>query len=154
MLDCHSTGALARPAPDNTQEVRPSAMSAPQPPRSASPQPDARPQPEVVAAPTGAPMAEIPLDVPAAPPVAIHTPAHRIPASASSPPDAPAPERAPAPQAITQLRLPPVMFEWGARPYPPREVYRAYLAQSDVFVGLYWQRYGWVAPGMDVSGLE
>ena len=23
-----------------------------------------------------------------------------------------------------------------------------------MFVGLYWQRYGWVGPGMEVSGLE
>ncbi len=30
------------------------------------------------------------------------------------------------------------MFELGARPHPPRELYRAYLAQSDVFVGIYW----------------
>jgi hypothetical protein len=52
------------------------------------------------------------------------------------------------------LRLTPVMFELGARPHPPRELYRAYLAQSDVFVGIYWQRYGWVAPGESVSGLE
>jgi uncharacterized protein DUF4062 len=33
-------------------------------------------------------------------------------------------------------------------------MYRAYLDQSQVFVGIYWQRYGWVAPGMAVSGLE
>jgi len=33
-------------------------------------------------------------------------------------------------------------------------MYRAYLAQSQVFVGIYWQRYGWVAPGMEISGLE
>jgi len=33
-------------------------------------------------------------------------------------------------------------------------VYRAYLAQSDVFIGLYWQQYGKAAPGMAVSGLE
>src|SRR5262249_25527082 len=33
-------------------------------------------------------------------------------------------------------------------------MYRAYVEQSQVFVGIYWQRYGWVAPGMDVSGLE
>ena len=46
------------------------------------------------------------------------------------------------------------MFELGARPHPPRELYRAYLRQSDVFVGLYGERYGWVAPGEDVSGLE
>src|SRR5262245_65613501 len=46
------------------------------------------------------------------------------------------------------------MFEAGARPYSPAEVYRAYLAQSDVFLGLYWQRYGQLAPGARVSGLE
>ncbi len=46
------------------------------------------------------------------------------------------------------------MFELGARPHPPREVYRAYLAQSQVFIGIYWQRYGWVAPGEHISGLE
>jgi hypothetical protein len=33
-------------------------------------------------------------------------------------------------------------------------MYRAYLDQSQVFVGIYWQRYGWVPPGMDISGLE
>ncbi len=57
-------------------------------------------------------------------------------------------------RAIEALRLTPVMFELGARPHPPRELYRAYLAQSDIFVGLYWQRYGWIGPGMDISGLE
>ena len=46
------------------------------------------------------------------------------------------------------------MFELGARPYPPAELYRAYLAQSDVFLGLYWQRYGQLVPGRGVSGLE
>ena len=46
------------------------------------------------------------------------------------------------------------MFEAGARPHPPREVYQAYLAQSDVFIGIYWQRYGQVNAGMEVSGLE
>src|SRR5256714_9504382 len=46
------------------------------------------------------------------------------------------------------------MFESGARPHPPREVYRAYLSQSQVFVGIYWQSYGWVAPGEERSGLE
>ena len=33
-------------------------------------------------------------------------------------------------------------------------MYQQYLAQSDVFIGLYWQRYGQPAPGMRVSGLE
>jgi Domain of unknown function (DUF4062) len=57
-------------------------------------------------------------------------------------------------RAISALRLTPVLFEAGARPYPPRELYRAYLAQSDIFIGLYWQRYGRVGPGMAVSSLE
>ncbi|MGK5114419.1 MULTISPECIES: ATP-binding protein [unclassified Geodermatophilus] len=65
-----------------------------------------------------------------------------------------APERRTARAAVEGVRLTPVMFELGARPHPPRELYRAYLAQSDVFVGIYWQRYGWVAPGEAVSGLE
>ncbi|MET0885318.1 MAG: DUF4062 domain-containing protein [Mycetocola sp.] len=64
------------------------------------------------------------------------------------------PERRAARGAIERLRLAPVMFELGARPHPPRDLYRAYLEQSDVFVGLYWQQYGWVAPGEELSGLE
>jgi hypothetical protein len=63
-------------------------------------------------------------------------------------------ERQAVSRAISALRLTPVMFDAGARPHPPAEVYRAYLAQSDVFIGLYWQRYGQVVPGMQVSGLE
>ena len=55
---------------------------------------------------------------------------------------------------MEQLRLTPILFELGARPHPPRALYRSYLAQSQVFVGIYWQRYGWVAPDIDISGLE
>jgi predicted ATPase len=33
-------------------------------------------------------------------------------------------------------------------------VYRAYLEQSDIFIGVYWQRYGWIGPDMEISGLE
>jgi class 3 adenylate cyclase len=47
-----------------------------------------------------------------------------------------------------------VWFESGARPHPPQSMYRAYLDQSQIFVGIYWQRYGWVGPGMEISGLE
>ena len=52
------------------------------------------------------------------------------------------------------MHLAPVMFELGARPHPPQQLYRAYLDQSDVFVGIYWQQYGWIAPGEEISGLE
>jgi predicted ATPase/tetratricopeptide (TPR) repeat protein len=84
----------------------------------------------------------------------IRTPDQRLHVFVSSTLDELAPERAAAREAIAQLRLTPVLFESGARPYPPRELYQSYLAQSDIFLGLYWQRYGWVAPGMEVSGLE
>jgi predicted ATPase len=65
-----------------------------------------------------------------------------------------APERVAARRAVESLRLIPVMFELGARPHPARSLYRAYLAQSHIFVGLYAQRYGWVAPEESISGLE
>src|SRR6266571_4116672 len=84
----------------------------------------------------------------------IRTPDQRVRVFISSTLDELAPERAAAREAISQMRLTPVFFESGARPYPPRELYRAYLGQSDIFVGIYWQRYGWVAPTMQVSGLE
>jgi predicted ATPase len=63
-------------------------------------------------------------------------------------------ERRAVSHAISALRLTPVMFEAGARPHPPQDLYHAYLAQSDVFIGLYWQRYGETPPGMTVSGLQ
>ena len=84
----------------------------------------------------------------------IRTPDQRVRVFVSSTLDELAPERAAVREAITQLRLTPVFFESGARPYAPRELYQAYLAQSDIFVGIYWQHYGWVAPMMQVSGLE
>ena len=84
----------------------------------------------------------------------IRTPDQRVRVFVSSTLDELAPERVAAREAIAQLHLTPVLFESGARPYPPRELYQAYLTQSDIFVGLYWQRYGWVAPSMEVSGLE
>src|SRR5262245_9030724 len=92
----------------------------------------------------------------AAPPIPalIRTPDQRVRVFVSSTLEELAPERAAVRDAISQLRLTPVLFEAGARPYPPRELYQAYLAQSDIFLGLYWQRYGWVAPGSQISGLE
>jgi predicted ATPase len=84
----------------------------------------------------------------------IRTPDQRLRVFVSSTLEELAEERQAVARAITALRLTPVMFELGARPHPPQELYRAYLAQSDVFVGLYWQRYGWVGPGMEISGLE
>ena len=84
----------------------------------------------------------------------IRTPDQRLRVFVSSTLNELAAEREAARAAIGQLQLAPVTFESGARPHPARSVYRAYLEQSDVFVGIYWQRYGWVGPGMAISGLE
>jgi predicted ATPase len=84
----------------------------------------------------------------------IRTPDRRLRVFVSSTLGELAEERQAVSHAISALRLTRVMFDAGARPHPPAEVYRAYLAQSDVFIGLYWQRYGQIVPGLQVSGLE
>ncbi|MGY1670808.1 ATP-binding protein [Geodermatophilus sp. SYSU D00710] len=84
----------------------------------------------------------------------IRTPDQRLRVFVSSTMRELADERVAVRGAVERLRLTPVLFELGARPHPPRELYLAYLQQSDVFVGVYWQSYGWVAPGQSVSGLE
>ena len=84
----------------------------------------------------------------------IRTPDQRVRVFVSSALQELAAERRAVRDAIAGLRLVPVMFELGARPHPPQNVYRAYLAQSQVFVGIYWQSYGWVAPWERMSGLE
>src|SRR6187200_3379099 len=86
--------------------------------------------------------------------LAIRTPDQKLRVFVSSTLRELADERQAVRSAIERLRLAPVMFELGARPHPPRELYRSYLAQSDVFVGIYGDSYGWVAPDAEVSGLE
>jgi predicted ATPase/class 3 adenylate cyclase len=93
-------------------------------------------------------------DPPADQAAVILTPDQRVRVFISSTLGELAAERAAARRAITRLHLVPVWYESGARPHPPRSMYRAYVEQSQVFVGIYWQRYGWVAPGMEISGLE
>ncbi len=84
----------------------------------------------------------------------IRTPDQRVRVFVSSTLGELAAERRAVTAAITQLRLTPVLFELGARPYAPQDLYRAYLNQSDIFVGIYAESYGWVAPSMEISGLE
>ena len=60
----------------------------------------------------------------------IRTPDQRLRVFVSSTLGELAEERAAVRAAIERLRLVPVMFELGARPHPPRELYRAYLVQS------------------------
>jgi predicted ATPase len=96
----------------------------------------------------------IPAQMPTARAATIRTPDQRVRVFASSTLRELAAERRAVREAVTRLHLVPVMFELGARPHPPRQVYRDYLAQSQIFVGVYWQSYGWVPPGADISGLE
>jgi Domain of unknown function (DUF4062) len=69
--------------------------------------------------------------------IVIRTPDQRVRVFVSSALRELAAERRAAEAAITQLRLTPVLFELGARPYAPQDLYRAYLKQSDVFIGIY-----------------
>jgi len=84
----------------------------------------------------------------------ILTPDQRLRVFVSSTLQELAEERNAVKQAIQQIHLTPVMFEMGARPHAPRNLYRQYLAQSQIFIGIYWERYGWVAPEETISGLE
>ncbi|MBP6793934.1 MAG: DUF4062 domain-containing protein [Saprospiraceae bacterium] len=84
----------------------------------------------------------------------IKTPDQRVRVFISSTINELAEERKAAREAIENLRLIPVFFEAGARPHPPRDLYSAYLDQSHIFLGIYWNSYGWVAPGSSISGLE
>jgi predicted ATPase/class 3 adenylate cyclase len=87
-------------------------------------------------------------------PGSILTPDRRVRVFISSTLGELAPERDAVEAAVRTLRMTPVRFEVGARPHRPDELYRSYLDQSDVFVGIYWESYGWVAPGATVSGIE
>jgi predicted ATPase/Tfp pilus assembly protein PilF len=84
----------------------------------------------------------------------IRTPDQRLRVFVSSTLQELAEERAAVKAAVERLHLSPVLFELGARPHAAATLYRSYLAQSHIFIGIYWQRYGWVAPGMTISGLE
>ncbi len=84
----------------------------------------------------------------------ILTPDQRLRVFVSSTLQELAEERISVKNAIQNIQLIPVMFEMGARPHAPRNLYREYLAQSQIFVGIYWESYGWVAPDENVSGLE
>src|SRR4029453_3389025 len=84
----------------------------------------------------------------------IRTPDYRLRVFISSTLKELAEEREATRQAVINLRLMPVMFESGARAHPSHELYRSYLSQSHIFIGIYWQSYGWVSEGEQISGLE
>lgn len=63
-------------------------------------------------------------------------------------------ERSAARAAIGSLRMEPVYFGDGARPMPPPAIYRALLRQCPIFIGIYWNEYGQLVPGLEISGIE
>jgi predicted ATPase len=86
--------------------------------------------------------------------VVIRTPDQHLRVFVSSTLNELADERRAVQEALTKLHLAPIMFESGARPHPAQDLYQAYLSQSHIFIGIYWQSYGWIGPGMQISGLE
>jgi Domain of unknown function (DUF4062) len=60
----------------------------------------------------------------------IRTPDQRLRVFVSSTLAKLAAERAAVREAIERLKLTPVLFELGARPHPPRDLYRTYLEQK------------------------
>jgi Domain of unknown function (DUF4062) len=84
----------------------------------------------------------------------IQTPDERVRVFISSTMEELSAERVAVREAVRRLHLTPILFELGARPHPPKDLYLAYLRQSHIFLGIYWERYGWIAPGETVSGLE
>jgi Domain of unknown function (DUF4062) len=85
--------------------------------------------------------------------VVIRTPDQRLRVFVSSTLGELAEERQAVSRAIAALRLTPVLFEAGARPYPPRALYQAYLAKATSSSGctgsatgrstLAWRCRGW-----------
>jgi predicted ATPase len=86
--------------------------------------------------------------------VLIRTPDQHLRVFVSSTLNELADERKAVREALTKLHLAPIMFESGARPHPAQDLYQAYLSQSHIFIGIYWQSYGWIGPEMKISGLE
>jgi predicted ATPase len=148
------TSATWSPRPVEASQAVPAAPSATPP--TGAPAAVTAPGRTAAASPLPAlPPTRVPHDIGAVPPrPSIRTPDQRVRVFVSSTLAELAAERAAVREAVETLRLTPVMFEAGARAHPPRDLYRAYLDQSDVFVGIYAARYGWIAPGEDVSGLE
>lgn len=55
------------------------------------------------------------------------------------------PEREAAKKAVDELYLSPSIVEgWGAQPETPREVCLREVGDADIYIGIFWQRYGFI----------
>lgn len=84
----------------------------------------------------------------------IRTPDDRLRVFVSSMAEELGAERDAVRQAVQALRLSPVMADVGGRPYAPVALFRAYIEQGDVFVGLHGASYGEPIDDRGVSALE
>ncbi len=64
-------------------------------------------------------------------------------------------ERTAAKEAITRLRLQPVMAEdFGAQPFSSQLACLEGVRSSDIYLGIYGERYGYVAPTSGLGATE
>lgn len=64
-------------------------------------------------------------------------------------------ERAAAKDAVTRLHLRPVMAEdFGAQPLSPQAACLQGVRESDIYLGIYGERYGYIAPSSSLSATE
>jgi len=63
-------------------------------------------------------------------------------------------ERGAVRKAISSMEYAPVYFEHGAGPHNLRDVYLAYVEQSHLYIGILWEKYGYVDPNVGISGTE
>jgi predicted ATPase len=84
----------------------------------------------------------------------IRTPDQRLRVFISGDREEAARERDEVRKAIAALHLTPVFADLPGLPHAPREVYRSYVEQSEIFIAIYRAGYGWIPPGELVSSLE
>ena len=64
------------------------------------------------------------------------------------------PERDAVTTAVRTLRLTPVQLDLATRTHEHDDAYGTRLDRSDVFIGVYWESYGWTPPGATISSIE
>ena len=65
------------------------------------------------------------------------------------------PERQAIAKTLWDLELTPIFAEdFGSRPDTPRDVCLSEVAASHIYIGVFWRRYGYIAPDTGVSATE
>ena len=65
------------------------------------------------------------------------------------------PERQAIAEALWDLELTPIFAEdFGSRPDTPRDACLSEVAESHIYIGIFWRRYGYIAPDTSISATE